>query len=232
MTEPVDSCPCRTHPCTCAVDTAGCVCESDYTACPHHPVQPWIPRESRTPDDWERMHLTAEARRRGAERQRDALVAERDRAQNLTMRRLEANIDLRGRAEDAEAQRDEALARLAQIRALCDKFDRLTTLPGSAPRRFARDVRAVLDAPVAPPATPRPRRYDQCDHTCTVDCGHCKGQGPPAADPAEMPHEFQSTPRVWPIGKPWELRCGMDDCRKVAEHPIHQVDPSPAEETR
>ncbi len=22
-------------------------------------------------------------------------------------------------------------------------------------------------------------RYDQCDHTCTVDCGHCKGQGPP-----------------------------------------------------
>jgi hypothetical protein len=23
------------------------------------------------------------------------------------------------------------------------------------------------------------RRYDQCDGTCTVDCGHCKGQGPP-----------------------------------------------------
>ena len=26
-------------------------------------------------------------------------------------------------------------------------------------------------------------RYDQCDHTCTVDCGHCKGQGPPPALP-------------------------------------------------
>lgn len=24
-----------------------------------------------------------------------------------------------------------------------------------------------------------PRRYDQCDDTCTVDCGHCKGNGPP-----------------------------------------------------
>lgn len=22
-------------------------------------------------------------------------------------------------------------------------------------------------------------RYDQCDQTCTVDCGHCKGDGPP-----------------------------------------------------
>lgn len=21
-------------------------------------------------------------------------------------------------------------------------------------------------------------RYDQCDETCTVDCGHCKGAGP------------------------------------------------------
>ena len=22
-------------------------------------------------------------------------------------------------------------------------------------------------------------RYDQCDATCTVDCGHCKGAGAP-----------------------------------------------------
>lgn len=22
-------------------------------------------------------------------------------------------------------------------------------------------------------------RYDQCDATCTTDCGHCKGEGPP-----------------------------------------------------
>ena len=30
------------------------------------------------------------------------------------------------------------------------------------------------------------KRYDQCDVTCTVDCGHCKGVGPPitcTADP-------------------------------------------------
>jgi hypothetical protein len=25
----------------------------------------------------------------------------------------------------------------------------------------------------------QPRRYDQCDDTCTVDCGHCKGAGKP-----------------------------------------------------
>lgn len=25
------------------------------------------------------------------------------------------------------------------------------------------------------------QRYDQCDSTCTTDCGHCKGQGPPPA---------------------------------------------------
>jgi hypothetical protein len=31
-------------------------------------------------------------------------------------------------------------------------------------------------------ATPtRPRRYGQCDGTCTVDCGHCKGHGRPIA---------------------------------------------------
>lgn len=26
-------------------------------------------------------------------------------------------------------------------------------------------------------------RYDQCDQTCTVDCGRCKGQGPPPRPP-------------------------------------------------
>ena len=31
------------------------------------------------------------------------------------------------------------------------------------------------------------RRYDQCDDTCTTDCGHCKGQGPPAANPLAIP---------------------------------------------
>ena len=24
-------------------------------------------------------------------------------------------------------------------------------------------------------------RYSQCDDTCTTDCGHCKGNGPPVA---------------------------------------------------
>lgn len=34
-------------------------------------------------------------------------------------------------------------------------------------------------------------RYDQCDHTCTVDCGHCKGQGPPRnLEPRVAPNPF------------------------------------------
>lgn len=38
--------------------------------------------------------------------------------------------------------------------------------------------------PVTPAATraeaSRAQRFDQCDGTCTVDCGHCKGAGRPA----------------------------------------------------
>lgn len=30
-----------------------------------------------------------------------------------------------------------------------------------------------------------PRRYDQCDEMCTVDCGHCKGRGKPVGLPTE-----------------------------------------------
>jgi|SRR5690606_23282 len=32
---------------------------------------------------------------------------------------------------------------------------------------------------ISPKAAPR-FRYDQCDDTCTTDCGHCKGQGRPS----------------------------------------------------
>lgn len=39
-------------------------------------------------------------------------------------------------------------------------------------------------------------RYSQCDDTCTTDCGHCKGQGPP------------TTPIDWGRGpKPLSLHC-------------------------
>lgn len=39
---------------------------------------------------------------------------------------------------------------------------------------------------LTPPAA-SPRRYDQCGADCTVDCGHCKGAGRPAAS-AEQQH--------------------------------------------
>lgn len=37
----------------------------------------------------------------------------------------------------------------------------------------------VHRAPAVFDARQRRRRYGQCDVTCTVDCGHCKGQGRP-----------------------------------------------------
>ena len=29
-------------------------------------------------------------------------------------------------------------------------------------------------------------RYDQCDESCTTDCGHCKGAGPPSEAPSRV----------------------------------------------
>lgn len=40
--------------------------------------------------------------------------------------------------------------------------------------------------------THSPARYDQCDDTCTVDCGHCKGQGPPATS-GRLPEIYDGT---------------------------------------
>lgn len=49
-----------------------------------------------------------------------------------------------------------------------------------------------------------PRRYDQCDETCTTDCGHCKGQGPPepdgevlVVDPPVVPRERLNAVAGW-----------------------------------
>lgn len=36
-------------------------------------------------------------------------------------------------------------------------------------------------------------RYDQCDGTCTVDCGHCKGRGRPGASTATR-HQLSLQP--------------------------------------
>ena len=33
------------------------------------------------------------------------------------------------------------------------------------------------------------RRYNQCDSTCTVDCGHCKGKGKPVGSPDPISDE-------------------------------------------
>lgn len=38
-----------------------------------------------------------------------------------------------------------------------------------------------------PPVTALPaRHYDQCDDTCTVDCGHCKGAVKPKRTPKHL----------------------------------------------
>lgn len=53
----------------------------------------------------------------------------------------------------------------------------LTTGPSTADRIFAGDLPMPLCQNVS--MAGRRRRYDQCDSTCTTDCGHCKGHGRP-----------------------------------------------------
>ena len=43
--------------------------------------------------------------------------------------------------------------------------------------------------------TPR-HRYDQCDATCTVDCGHCKGAGRPTPALTTGPRAVTWTPAL------------------------------------
>lgn len=50
--------------------------------------------------------------------------------------------------------------------------------PDAADQALARYTQRAKDLGYEP--TPRRRRYDQCNDTCTVDCGHCKWCGPPS----------------------------------------------------
>lgn len=45
------------------------------------------------------------------------------------------------------------------------------------------------------------KRYDQCDETCTTDCGHCKGQGRPTS----------TTETVWVCGSCYMAIAGYDE---------------------
>jgi hypothetical protein len=45
-----------------------------------------------------------------------------------------------------------------------------------------------------------PKRYDQCDQTCTTDCGHCKGNGPPPPPPLRGDPLRPSACADWWIG--------------------------------
>ena len=57
-------------------------------------------------------------------------------------------------------------------------------------------------------------RYDQCDATCTTDCGHCKGAGRPAGMSAPTFTERQS--RDWP-----------DAIARIRQHGVHvEEDPT------
>lgn len=58
-------------------------------------------------------------------------------------------------------------------------------------------------------------RYDQCDSTCTTDCGHCKGQGPPEL-PAVMVD--RAAARLWAFDgntSPWPPN-DQEDLRRAA----------------
>jgi hypothetical protein len=77
----------------------------------------------------------------------------------------------------ALVERDRLAAQVRAVEALCVEAERWPAQWRSVPP-------ARIRAALASAATPgRPRRYDQCDGTCTVDCGHCKGNGRPEPAP-------------------------------------------------
>jgi len=76
------------------------------------------------------------------------------------------------------------------------------------------------------------KRYDQCDGTCTVDCGHCKGKGRPknwyvVCDDYTMgPYDLAEAERRLEMV---EKRSGYD-CRN--EHKITNEQPGDALQLR
>lgn len=134
----------------------------------------------------------------------EAAEAEVERLRDLAQRNFKQGAALLGELQSAERARDAALAEVTGLRDRLEALlaylspglgiERTVSVTGAASLvhvvRDAKRLRAALAVPVmggtedASPAAedePRPRRYDQCDETCTTDCGHCKG----AASPTE-----------------------------------------------
>lgn len=140
--------------------------------------------------------------------ERDAAVAEIDRLRdNPVSRRMKAQRDA-ARAEVARLRSAvewiERLAKSAAIEAhtrmwpvverdWLDVLAIIERIPAPVePSGEAETCQAIVDRVTGKPATaytppedvvrPAPRRYGQCDETCTTDCGHCKGQGRPSGE--------------------------------------------------
>lgn len=66
-------------------------------------------------------------------------------------------------------------------------------------------------------------RFDQCDHTCTVDCGHCKGLGPPTR---VAPIVTMAVRETGGCGKPLDVYhvCIADDGHAGGCTPCHVED--------
>lgn len=81
-------------------------------------------------------------------------------------------------------------------------------------RRRATERAAIVDGIAA-------RRYSQCDATCTVDCGHCKGAGliEQARDRAVGPNGTRPLPMIpsaAPVKTPHLLRAQLAQAVRIA----------------
>lgn len=118
---------------------------------------------------------------------------------------LVAEIGHEGLAEFISGARQDVPAMLAALTAVLELIESQrrpsprTATPWSKCRGFfADELHAAIESHLSPAAggrsstpptspaadTTRPHRYDQCDATCTTDCGHCKGEGPPKTEGA------------------------------------------------
>jgi hypothetical protein len=82
----------------------------------------------------------------------------------------------------------EAEAKVARVEAMAEEWlsefgpaSELENVMGQQSVTIATAVRLIRAALAGPEPDTTPRRFDQCDATCTTDCGHCKGAGRPEA---------------------------------------------------
>ena len=144
-------------------------------------------------DEIERLTTERDAYKRAKAENDDRFMLERDEARierdALAAEVERLNVEIKGwRRLNASLLRHHADARavITRVREWAEEWHKLRGPVSVDTRGMARSLLALLPTQDSGEETgQRPSRYDQCDGTCTVDCGHCKGAGTPTQEEQE-----------------------------------------------